>query len=166
MRRFLMRLYETAFLIAPNLAEDETEQLIQQMAEVVTENNGEMSDIDKWGKRKLAYQIQKFDAAFYVFFRYKSEAEIPAELERRFKQTEPILRYLTVLAEEEPKVRRKNAVRPKSKEAAGERMTAPRPEPENKTAPEAAPEAKTEAEDRGGSTSLPSVRSAAFANAM
>ena len=146
MRRFLMRLYETAFLIAPNLAEDETEQLIQQMAEVVTENNGEMSDIDKWGKRKLAYQIQKFDAAFYVFFRYKSEADIPAELERRFKQTEPILRYLTVLVEEEPKVRRKNAVRPKSKEAAGERMTAPRPEPENKTAPEAAPEAKTEAE--------------------
>jgi hypothetical protein len=48
--------------------------------------------------------------------------------------------------EEEPKVRRKNAVRPKSKEAAGERMTAPRPEHENKTAPEAAPEAKAEAE--------------------
>ena len=101
-----MRLYETAFLIAPNLAEDETEQLIQQMAGIITENKGEMVNIDKWGKRKLAYQIRKFDAAFYVFFLYKSEADIPAELERRFKQTETILRYLTVLMEEEAKVGR------------------------------------------------------------
>jgi len=141
-----MRLYETAFLIAPNLAEDETEQLIQQMAGVVNDNNGEMIDVDAWGKRKLAYKIQKFDAAFYVFFHYKSEPDIPAELERRFKQTESILRYLTVLMEEEPKVRRKNAMKPKSKDAAGERMTAPRPEPESKAAPEAAPEEIAEEE--------------------
>ncbi len=50
-----MRLYETAFLIAPNLAEDETEELIQKMAAIVTDNKGEMVDIDAWGKRKLAY---------------------------------------------------------------------------------------------------------------
>jgi small subunit ribosomal protein S6 len=136
----LMRLYETAFLIAPNVAEDETEQLIEQMAGVVTENKGEMVEVDTWGKRKLAYQIQKFDAAFYVFFRYKSEADIPAELERRFKQTESILRYLTVLMDEEPKVRRKNVVKPQPKEAAGERMTAPSPEPMSKKEPEAAKE--------------------------
>jgi len=150
-----MRLYETAFLIAPNLAEDETEQLIQQMAGVVTDNNGEMVDVDAWGKRKLAYQIQKFDAAFYVFFHYKSEADIPAELERRFKQTESILRYLTVLMEAEPKVRRKNAVKPKSKEAAGERMTAPSPEPESKAAPEVAPEEKVEAEPPAAPAPVP-----------
>jgi small subunit ribosomal protein S6 len=135
-KEVLMRLYETAFLIAANLAEDETEQLIQQMAEIVTENNGEMVDIDKWGKRKLAYKIQKFDAAFYVFFHYKSEADIPAELERRFKQTEAILRFLTVLMEEEPKLRRSRAARPKPREAVEERMAAPRLEPESETAPE------------------------------
>lgn len=100
-----MRAYETAFLIAPNLAEDETEELIQQMAEIVTKKKGKMVDLDKWGKRKLAYQIQKFDAAFYVFFRYTGEPDIPMELERRFKQTESILRYLTVVMEEEGKIR-------------------------------------------------------------
>ena len=63
-----MRLYETAFLIAPNLPEEETEQLITEMAEVVSSRKGKMVNIDKWGKRKLAYPIEKFEAAFYVFF--------------------------------------------------------------------------------------------------
>mgnify|MGYP001822894965 CR=1 FL=1 len=139
-----MRLYETAFLIAPNLAEDETEELIQKMAAIVTDNKGEMVDIDTWGKRKLAYQIQKFDAAVYVFFHYRSEAEVPTELERRFKQTETILRYLTTRMEEEAKPRRKKARRPQPKEAAGERMTAPSPAAESPAPPAAVPEKKTE----------------------
>ncbi len=124
-----MRLYETAFLIAPNLAEDETEQLIQQMAAIVTEKKGEMVDIDKWGKRKMAYQIRKFDAATYVFFHYQGEADIPVELERRFKQTEAILRYMTVRMEEEPKIRQRKKGRPKPREAMAERK-APTPRPE------------------------------------
>ncbi len=140
-----MRLYETAFLIAPNLAEDETEELIQKMAAIVTDNKGEMVDIDAWGKRKLAYQIQKFDAAVYVFFHYRSEADVPTELERRFKQTETILRYLTSRMEEEAKPRRKKARRPQPKEAAGERMTAPSPAAVSPAPPEAAPEKADEA---------------------
>ncbi len=113
-----MRLYETAFLIAPTLAEDETEQLIQQMAEVITQKKGKMINIDKWGKRKTAYQIQKFDAASYVFFLYEGEAEIPTELERRFKQTEAVIRYLTVKMEHEVKHRRRKPPRAKPKEPA------------------------------------------------
>jgi small subunit ribosomal protein S6 len=110
-----MRLYETAFLIAPTLAEDETEQLIQQMAEVITQKKGKMINIDKWGKRRTAYQIQKFDAASYVFFLYEGEAEIPAELERRFKQTEAVIRYLTVKMEHEVKHRRRKTSRKRPK---------------------------------------------------
>jgi small subunit ribosomal protein S6 len=144
-KEVLMRLYETAFLIVPNLAEDETEELIQKMAAIVTDNKGEMVEIDTWGKRKLAYQIQKFDAAFYVFFHYRSEADVPTELERRFKQTETILRYLTTRMEEETKPRRKKARHSQPKEAAGERMTAPNREDESPAAPEEAPEKKAEA---------------------
>jgi small subunit ribosomal protein S6 len=142
-----MRLYETAFLIAPNLAEDETEQLIQQMAEIVTEKKGEMVDIDKWGKRKMAYQIRKFDAATYVFFHYHGEADIPAELERRFKQTEAILRYLTVRMEEEPKIRRRKKGRPKPREAMAERKAPPsRPEATPEPQVESGPAAPAESE--------------------
>ncbi len=142
-----MRLYETAFLIAPNLAEDETEQLIQQMAEIVTEKKGEMVDIDKWGKRKMAYQIRKFDAATYVFFHYQGEADIPAELERRFKQTDAILRYMTVRMEEEPKIRQRKKGRPKPREAMAERKTPTSrsesaPEPQEESEPPASPESQ------------------------
>jgi small subunit ribosomal protein S6 len=94
-----MRLYETAFLIAPNLSDEGVEKLIQQMAEVVSKKKGKMADVDKWGKRKLAYPIQKFEDAFYVFFLYEGDPNIPAELERQFKQSEAIIRYLTVKKE-------------------------------------------------------------------
>lgn len=91
-----MRQYETAFLIAPNLPEEDNEKLISQMAEVVSKKKGKMINVDEWGKRKLAYPIQKFEEAYYVFFLYEGNPSIPEELERRFKQTETIIRYLTV----------------------------------------------------------------------
>lgn len=102
-----MRLYETAFLIVPNLSEEETEQLIHQMSEVVTQKKGKMVDVDKWGKRKLAYQIQKFEDAFYVFFLYEGNPDIPSELERRFKQDEKIIRWLTVKKDEKEELKKK-----------------------------------------------------------
>lgn len=102
-----MRYYETTFLIAPNLSEEEIEKLISQMSEVVSKKKGKMVNLDKWGKRKLAYSIQKFEEAFYVFLQYEGESDIPAELERRFKQTEAILRYLTVKREQKENIRKK-----------------------------------------------------------
>ena len=102
--------YETAFLISPNLEEEETEKLITQMAEVISKKKGKMINEDRWGKRRLAYPIMKFEEAFYVFFHYEGEPEIPLELERRFKQTEAVLRYLTVKKTQKENVRRKKAV--------------------------------------------------------
>jgi len=121
-----MRIYETAFLIAPNLSEEDTEKLIQQMADVIPAKKGKMINIDKWGKRKLAYQIKKFEVAYYVFFLYKGEADIPSELERRFKQNEAVIRYLTVKKEEEEeKITPPKKEAPKAKE-----KVEPKPEPE------------------------------------
>jgi len=94
-----MRQYETGFLVSPNLTEEETDKLILQMAEVVSQKKGKMLKEDRWGKRKLAYPINKFEEAFYVFFHYEGEHDVPSELERRFKQTDTILRYLTVKKE-------------------------------------------------------------------
>lgn len=105
-----MRQYETAFLIAPNLPEEETEKLILKMADVVSKKKGKMINLDQWGKRKLAYPIKKFEEAFYVFFQYEGQPEITAELERRFRQTEAIIRYLTVKKEPKENIRRKKRV--------------------------------------------------------
>ncbi len=94
-----MRQYETAFLITPKLEEEEIETLIQKMAEVVKKSKGKMVNIEKWGKKRLAYSINGLNEAFYVFFHYQGDTGIPIELERRFRQTETIIRYLTLREE-------------------------------------------------------------------
>lgn len=99
--------YETAFLISPTLEEEETEKIITQMAEVISKKKGKMIKEDRWGKRRLAYQIKKHEEAFYVFFHYEGDPAIPNELERRFKQSEAILRFLTVTKETKENVRKK-----------------------------------------------------------
>jgi len=111
-----VRQYETAFLISPNMPEEETEKIILQMADIVSEKKGKMIKQDVWGKRKLAYPIQKFEEAIYVFFHYEGEPGIPTELERRFKQTESVLRFLTVRKETEEVVRKKRREVPEKEE--------------------------------------------------
>jgi small subunit ribosomal protein S6 len=110
-----MRQYETAFLITPKLEEDETEKLIEQMADVVKKKKGKMVNIEKWGKRRLAYPIDKMDEAVYVFFHYQGDPDIPHELQRRFRQTETILRYLTLKKDEQAQPRKKTKTSRKEK---------------------------------------------------
>jgi len=101
-----MKQYETGFLISPNLTEEETDSLILQMAEVVSRKKGKMLKEDRWGKRRLAYPIDRFEEAFYVFFHYEGEHDVSSELERRFKQTDTVLRYLTVKKELKENIRK------------------------------------------------------------
>ena len=102
-----MRPYETAFLITPKMEEEEAEKLIEKMAEVVKKKKGKMVNIERWGKRKLAYPIDKLDEAVYVFFHYEGNPDIPNELQRRFRQTEAVIRYLTLRKEPQTHPRKK-----------------------------------------------------------
>jgi small subunit ribosomal protein S6 len=106
-----MRLYETGFLIAPNLSEEETESLIGQMADIVSQRKGRMVKQEKWGKRKLAYPIKRFNEASYVFFTYESGADVPQELGRRFRNLETVLRHLTLVKDQRENVRNKKKAR-------------------------------------------------------
>ncbi len=91
-----MNQYETGFIVAPNLPEEEAAALINQLAEVISTRNGRLIKKDLWGKRRLAYPIKRFTEGLYVFFTYEGVPAIPAELERRFKQTDAILRFITL----------------------------------------------------------------------
>lgn len=126
-----MLYYETGFLLAPNLAEEETEKLINQMVEVVSQKDGRLIRQERWGKRRLAYRIERFNEAFFVFFHYEGKADIPAELERRFKQSDAVLRYLTLKKDTQATVRRK-----KKKEPGAEDKAAPAAEPSAQESPE------------------------------
>ncbi len=122
-----MRIYETGFVLAPNLSEEDTEKTILQMAEIVGQREGRLLKQEKWGKRKLAYPIKKFNEGYYVFFLYEGKGDIPLELERRFKQSDAVLRYMTVKKEARERAgeRRKKAAAakesPGAEEMGGER---------------------------------------------
>jgi small subunit ribosomal protein S6 len=117
-----MRLYETGFLISPNVSEEDADVLIQQMADVVSQKNGKMVKLEKWGKRRMAYQIGKYGEAYYVFFHYDGGPDIPLELGRRFRQMDTILRHLTLMKETQQNVRKrkKMAGRGRTKDAVEE----------------------------------------------
>lgn len=127
-----MRQYETVFLISPNLEEEETTKIITQISGIISKKKGKLIQEDRWGKKKLAYPIKKFEEAFYVFFHYEGDSNIPFELEKRFKQTEAILRFLTVKKETRENVRKKRKGIPAEEEAAApaaeEEIVAPREE--------------------------------------
>lgn len=102
-----MRQYETGFVLSPTLSEEETAQLVQQMAEIVAQKKGRMVKQDIWGKRRLAFPIKRFQEGVYVFFTYEGAGDISVELERRFKQTDAVIRFMTVLKDPRDLVRRK-----------------------------------------------------------
>jgi small subunit ribosomal protein S6 len=140
-KEVLMRHYETAFLIAPNLPDEEVQTLIDQMASIVTTNKGTMGKIDQWGKKKMAYQIKKFEEAVYVFFHYESGPEIPAELERQFKQKESVIRYLTLKKDLRDNIRNKKKPAPRrAPRRRQEPALAKKPPAPVKEAPAAKPE--------------------------
>ena len=94
-----MREYETTILLRTNLEEAELEKEIQAVETGITSRGGEIVQIDRWGKRRLAYEIDRQHEGYYVMFRYSASAEVPAELERRFRINERLLRHLTVIAD-------------------------------------------------------------------
>jgi len=131
-----MRQYETGFVLSPALSEEETTQFIQQMAAIVAQKKGHMVKQDIWGKRRLAYTVKKFNEGVYVFFTYEGPGDISTEMERRFKQTDTVIRFLTIKKDLRDQARRKK------KKTAEEAPRAAEAAPEAAAPAPAAPEEK------------------------
>jgi small subunit ribosomal protein S6 len=114
-----MKQYETGFLLSPQLTEEEAEAVVQQMADVIAHRQGTIVKVDKWGKRRTAYPLGKFHDAYYYFFHYEGGPDIPAELARRFRQLDTVLRYLTLTKETQQNMRRKKKPHAKPKPVEG-----------------------------------------------
>ncbi|MBP3215711.1 MAG: 30S ribosomal protein S6, partial [Clostridium sp.] len=69
---------------------------LEKVKEQITRFGGEIKDIDEWGKKRLAYEIQKEKEGFYYFIHFEAEAAAPAEIESRIRIMEPVLRFLCV----------------------------------------------------------------------
>jgi small subunit ribosomal protein S6 len=91
-----LRRYETIFITLADMPAEETEELIERYASIVTSLEGSMIKIEKWGKRKLAYPIEKRKEGFYVLFDFGGESKIVSEIERNFKIDDKVVRFQTV----------------------------------------------------------------------
>jgi len=96
-----MRMYETIFIAKPDLSEEETKGLTAKVQEVITGMKGDFKRLEDWGARKLAYPIEKFNRGRYYFLRFDGDAPLIAELERRLRLDDKVLRYQSVKLEKE-----------------------------------------------------------------
>lgn len=117
-----MPIYESIFIINPNLSDEETGAIIKKMQDIVTKQGGELVKFEDWGKKKLAYEVRKHKRGHYVFFQIKAAPAVIAELERNYKLTDGVIKYLTVKLVKE--LRTKPAPKP-STETAKEGQTKP-----------------------------------------
>ncbi|HHW14780.1 MAG TPA: 30S ribosomal protein S6 [Firmicutes bacterium] len=95
-----MRPYELVVVLNPTLEEEPTEALVTKIQELITNNGGEIVKTDKWGKRKLAYEIDGFTEGFYVVIDFQSDSSAAQEVERVLKITDEVIRHLLVRTDE------------------------------------------------------------------
>lgn len=95
-----MREYEVMYIIKPGFEEDKYAEIIEKYNALIQANGGEILKVEPWGKRRLAYEIEKLREGYYVLLRINGEPELPRELERNFKIADEIMRYLVVRVEE------------------------------------------------------------------
>ena len=94
-----MRDYELVFIVHPDLDENAFRELVEKVRGWITDAGGEVTKVDFWGKRKLAYTIRKQKEGQYVLFKTQMAPEFSAQLERNLRFQEPVLRFLITSVE-------------------------------------------------------------------
>jgi small subunit ribosomal protein S6 len=98
-----MRRYETIFIASPTLTDEQSDELVKQFEGIIAEQGGELLKTDKWGRKKLAYEVQKFSEGYYTLFEMNAGTTLIAELERRFRNNDAVIKYLSVRMDEAEK---------------------------------------------------------------
>jgi small subunit ribosomal protein S6 len=97
------RTYELMFIVRPDMPEEDQDKLISTLETAVTSSGGQMKNIERMGKRRLAYTVRKFHDGIYVLLTVEGQGALMHELERRLRVTEPVIKFLTVRIDEEQK---------------------------------------------------------------
>jgi small subunit ribosomal protein S6 len=94
-----MHKYETLFVLSPVLDEEGLKAGIERIKGVI-EQNGKVTNVDEWGKRRLAYEIKDMTEGYYVLINFEANPELPKELDRIFRISDDVLRHLIVNLDE------------------------------------------------------------------
>jgi small subunit ribosomal protein S6 len=100
-----MRVYELIFILKPDVPEEEIEQVIEHVKTTITSGGGVVDKVDPWGKRRLAYRVQRNKEGYYVLVQYSLEenAALAKEVERRLRVSDSVMKFLTVRIDEDLK---------------------------------------------------------------
>lgn len=91
-----MNKYELALVVNAKIEDDARIAAVDKVKDLVEKAGGTISNIDEWGKKRLAYEIQKMKEGFYYFIQFDAASEAPAQIEASIRIMEPVLRYLCV----------------------------------------------------------------------
>ena len=94
-----MAKYELAVVVNAKIEDDARAAVIEKVQNYVTRFGGQISDVEEWGKKRLAYEVQKMREGFYYFIHFEAETTAPAEIEARLRIMENVIRYLCVRQE-------------------------------------------------------------------
>ena len=133
------RQYETTFIVDAHLPGEQIDAAVDRYTAFIDKNGGKVHNIDRWGKRRLAYEIAKKQYGYYVNVRFESEGSFIIELEKTYKLDDTIIRYLTTLVppaalKEERENAQKEAVEADKPEKKAEQPEKPEEKPADKAA--------------------------------
>ncbi|MDD3652657.1 MAG: 30S ribosomal protein S6 [Desulfotomaculaceae bacterium] len=95
-----MRRYEVVFILRPDLDEEKNTAVIDKFSDLIVNQGGEITKLDRWGKRRLAYEVKDYREGFYVVLHINAESKVSSELDRVFKITDEVLRHIIIREEE------------------------------------------------------------------
>jgi small subunit ribosomal protein S6 len=152
-----MRIYEELFVVRPDATDEELDPLIEQLQGIITKSGGSIEKTDKWGIRKLAYRVLKYDEGQYVLLQFHADPGAVKEIERRLRVADLVIKFLTVRIDEKLKRIEK---RRKAREKRAARKPAPSPMPAAVASPLLPHEAPAPVPGAPGSGSTESPRPA------
>src|SRR3954465_15550789 len=95
-----MRIYEELFIVKPDAPDEEVDGFVEQLRTQLTTAGATVDKVEKWGKRRLAYRVDKYREGAYVLFQFTAGPEAVKELERRLRVSDVVLKFLTVRIDE------------------------------------------------------------------
>ena len=96
-----MNKYELAVVVSAKIEDDERAAVVEKCKALIERFGGQVTNVDDWGKKRLAYEVQKMKEAFYYFIQFDAESTAPAEIESRIRIMDNVVRYLVVRQDEE-----------------------------------------------------------------
>ncbi len=95
-----MNKYELALVVSAKIEDDARTATVEKAKEYITRAGGTVTEVEDWGKKKLAYEVQKMTEAFYYFIQFEAEAAVPAQVEQDVRIMDNVLRFLCVRKDE------------------------------------------------------------------